>query len=94
MRANVTRQKPKRHDVSPRALEVIEGHNRLDLELYDFVSRRFEEAVAADPALPRDLERFRRENALYAPWGHLTYTYPRRLRATLMPGKYGSAMGA
>jgi hypothetical protein len=50
----------------PDAVEAIREGNRLDQELYDFCSRRFGELVAAaGPSLERELQRFRKRNAVY-----------------------------
>lgn len=44
-RRNVSKRRPGRDDVSPEALEAARRHNRLDLELYQWVDRRLEEAI-------------------------------------------------
>jgi hypothetical protein len=80
VRANVTKGKPAREEVPFETVQLIKDRNWLDLELYDFVAARFRDAVDADPSFATDLQRFRKWNARYQPWGHLTYTYPRRLR--------------
>jgi hypothetical protein len=80
VRANVTKKKPAREEVPPGTVELIKERNRLDQELYDHVAARFQRAVDEDPSFERDLRSFRRRNTRYQPWGHLTYTYPRRLR--------------
>ena len=50
----------------PDAVEAIRECNRLEQELYDFCSRRFGDLVAAaGPSLERELQRFRKRNAVY-----------------------------
>ena len=48
------------------------------------------EQVDADPHFDVELDRFRRRNSRYQPWGHLTYTYPRRLREAVSRSRSGS----
>jgi len=76
VRANVSRRKD---PVPPAALRAIEERNALDLELYRWATERFDAAIAADPSFAGEYARFRRSNALYRPWGHLTTTYPQAL---------------
>jgi hypothetical protein len=77
VRANVS---PKRNPVelTDDDLTLIEEHNRLDRELYRFVTERFERAIARYPSFEDDLARLKRANALYRPWGVLTHTIPQR----------------
>jgi hypothetical protein len=83
VRANVTKRKPARQEVPTSTVQLIKERNALDQELYDAVAARFQRAVEEDPSFDEELGRFRRRNARYQPWGHLTYTYPRRLREAL-----------
>lgn len=73
----------KRPEPSARAVELIAEHNRLDDELYRWVGERFDAAIAADPLFEETYERFKRSNALYRPWGNLTYTFPQRVYGKL-----------
>jgi hypothetical protein len=93
VRANVTAKKPAREKVPPETVEMIKEQNRFDLELYDFVAARLQHAVDADPSFAEDLRSFRRWNARYQPWGHLTYTYPRRLREAVAARSRGWSRG-
>ena len=79
--ANVARGE--RPEPSPGALQLIARHNRLDDELYRWVGERFDAAIAADPLFEATYERFRRSNALYRPWGNLTYTLPQLIYGRL-----------
>jgi hypothetical protein len=45
---NVTRSRPKKHDLPPSTLEMIHEKNGLDMELYDVGKQIFEAAVAAN----------------------------------------------
>jgi len=72
-----------RPEPGPRALELIARHNRLDDELYRWVGERFDAAIAADSLFEATYERFSRSNALYRPWGNLTYTLPQRIYGRL-----------
>jgi hypothetical protein len=73
----------KRPEPSARALELIAEHNRLDDELYRWVGERFDAAIAGDPLFAETYDRFKRTNAMYRPWGTLTYTFPQRVYGRL-----------
>jgi hypothetical protein len=62
---------------------MIAEHNRLDNELYRWVGERFDAAIAADALFAETYERFKRTNAMYRPWGTLTYTFPQRVYGKL-----------
>jgi hypothetical protein len=62
-RKNVSEQ---RYSTTPEIAELVRDMNRLDVELYDFVSRRFGEFIAQGykpEEFSRKLEAFRRANA-------------------------------
>lgn len=80
VRINVAAEGTQRAPIPPETLELIEDQNRLDAELYRWSAERLEDAIAAAPGFEEELRRFRARNRLYAPWGHLTYTFPKRLR--------------
>jgi hypothetical protein len=82
VRANVS---PRKDPVPPGALRAIEEQNALDLELYRWATERFDAAIAADAGFADEYARFRRSNALYRPWGHLTTTYPQALYDRFSP---------
>jgi hypothetical protein len=90
VRANVTKGKPARDEVPPSSIDLIKERNRLDEQLYATVAKRFQALVDADPRFEAELERFRKRNSRYQPWGHLTYTYPRRLREAVSRSRSGS----
>ena len=73
----------KRPEPSARALELIAEHNRLDDELYRWVGERFDATIAGDPLFAETYDRFKRTNAMYRPWGTLTYTFPQRVYGKL-----------
>jgi hypothetical protein len=68
------------HGPSPDTLRWIEQQNRLDMELYAWASRRFDEAIASDPSVAEELRTLHRQNRLYRPLGHATQTLPRRIQ--------------
>ena len=78
VRTNVTRRAQK-DAVPPATRALIEEQNHLDRELYRWAQDRFRRAFDDDPELRASAERFDRLNRLYGPWGHLTYTFPRRV---------------
>jgi hypothetical protein len=81
--ANVSPHRIPRSSVSAATIELIEEQNRFDIELYDYALRKLDRQIQADPDFDRDLERLRRGNARYRPWGVLSYSVPARLRARL-----------
>jgi Galactose-3-O-sulfotransferase len=68
---------------SPEAIEMIRAQNNLDIELYGWVTERFERQIATDPAFASDLAELRRRIRRYRPWGRLTEELPRRVAAWL-----------
>ena len=79
-----------RANVSPRSKHVpgdtrtlIEEQNRFDMDLYAWAAARFAQSIAAVPTFEGDLERFRKANRRYAPWGRVTYTLPKRMAGRL-----------
>jgi len=90
VRANVTKRKPARDEVPVSTIELIKERNRFDEQLYATVAQRFQTLVDADPGFSEELKRFRTRNTRYQPWGHLTYTYPRRLREAVTRSRSGS----
>jgi hypothetical protein len=65
--------------ISAQARKLIEEHNELDLRLYAYAKKRFEETIARYPRFEDDLRRFRRLNSVYRPWGTVTYAFPRQV---------------
>jgi hypothetical protein len=82
VRANVAPQGPT-VELSDDARRLIAEHNRLDDELYAYVTERFEAAKAGSPTFQRNLARFERGNDRYRRWGTITRTYPHRLASGL-----------
>jgi hypothetical protein len=82
VRANVAPQGPP-VEITDEARGLIEEHNRLDNALYAHVGERFDEAIRRFPSFGDDLDRFKRTNARYRPWGVLTHTYPQRVSSAI-----------
>ena len=76
VRANVT---GKKEPVAAEVRELIRSQNRIDLALYAWAAERFERTVLGRPGFEDDLERFRRSNKLWAPWGRVTYSMPKSI---------------
>ena len=65
-RVNVSRNRPPKKQISPSIVEQIKEYNRLDLELYQFAKRLFEEQVQQQgPHFARELKLFQTLNKLY-----------------------------
>ena len=65
-RKNVNRHRVRVEDIPRDTLAAIERNNTLDLELYEMACKRFDELLRHDPTVARDLDRFRRFNAVYS----------------------------
>lgn len=70
-------------ELSDEAGALIAEHNRLDDQLYLYVTERFDAALAEYPSFAEDLARFTKTNSLYRPWGTLTHVLPQRLSARM-----------
>jgi hypothetical protein len=81
VKANVARDGAGRERPAPAVLARIEQQNHLDVALYEHVRERFGQARAALPEFEAELRRLRARNRLYQPFGHLSYTLPRRAYA-------------
>jgi hypothetical protein len=64
LKRNVTAGRPATDQLSKSALSVIRKHNELDLELYEWVSARFQHEWETD-GLHRQLQAFRLMNVMY-----------------------------
>jgi hypothetical protein len=66
MKANVTKNRPGREDISKDTIAVIERYNELDFELYKYAQELFEELIRQQPpAFERELKRFRFLNKFF-----------------------------
>lgn len=83
VRAKVSPKRHRRSPIKESTQRLLEDQNRFDIELYEFAARRLQAAMDAVPDFGRDLARFRKANALYRPWGTVTYSIPQRVRSKL-----------
>ena len=66
---NVTRKRPRKEDVSEDALSKIRKHNELDIELFEYGKKMFEELVTEYvTSFDKDVESFRSSNEF---WGRI-----------------------
>ncbi len=67
VRRNVTKDRPDKREVPRDVRELISKHNEMDVRLYEYARRRFEEAIEEQGAAFKDeLRSFERNNRLYA----------------------------
>lgn len=60
VRKRITRNRPRKEEVPPDDIALIEEYNRMDLELYDFARTRFEEQIGRlDASFHEGVEIFR-----------------------------------
>jgi hypothetical protein len=65
---NKTRTRPSREEISRETRDLIGKHNELDIRLYRYIERRFEDQIADVAALiDREVSWLRRFNAIYSP---------------------------
>jgi hypothetical protein len=81
LKRNVTAGRPATAQLSKSALRVIRKHNELDLELYEWVSARFQHEWETE-SLQRHLKVFRLMNAMYQSYERL-----KRRSGRLVPGR-------
>jgi hypothetical protein len=66
VKQNVTKGRPAKQQVARETVSLIEKHNELDMALYEYARRRFEEAVKEQGAgFESKLRSFQRNNKLY-----------------------------
>jgi hypothetical protein len=65
---NRTRTRPSRDEVSSETRHLIREHNDLDVKLYRYIERRFEDQISDHAAsIDREVAWLRRFNAIYSP---------------------------
>lgn len=83
VKGNVNKGRPPRREIPASTVCLIEKRNALDLELYEFAARRFDELASEHGAALNDEARaFQRSNKLY---GGLSACYAAARRATPAP---------
>jgi hypothetical protein len=83
VRQNVTQERPLAQELSPATRAIIEKHNSLDCELYEYASRQFAVQLATLPEA--ELARFQRWNRWYYPWGRMRDQVVTAVRRVLRP---------
>lgn len=64
---NVTRHRPRKEEIPRETLELIKRHNELDISLYEYVTKIFEESLKQQPlAFSMELKAFQIVNKLYS----------------------------
>lgn len=77
---NVTRSRPKRQEVSDEVIRLIENHNSLDIELYKFAKRRFDEVIRKQgPSLQNEVRNLQRLSEIYGKFNEGLNTVRRAL---------------
>jgi hypothetical protein len=78
VKQNVSRNRPPKDKISSETVKLIEDHNELDIKLYEFVKRMFEEQLRQQGFSFRvELRIFRLFNKLYG----LSYRLPHQIRS-------------
>ncbi|MEO1208496.1 MAG: sulfotransferase family 2 domain-containing protein [Cyanobacteria bacterium J06638_20] len=78
---NVTRNKPRRSQIDPDTLALIEKHNQIDFELYELADQMLDELLKKHvPFAKVQLFFFRLGNRLYSQFFTLSRTFPESIR--------------
>ena len=81
MRRNVTRARPRKGEISQETLHSIEANNKLDLELYRYAKKLFQEQIGSQSSsFENELQRFRKLNGTYGRL-HVLLSVGRRVTA-------------
>jgi hypothetical protein len=81
VRQNVNTDRPMLTHIPPATLDLIKEHNRLDIELYQFVKQRFEDRLRqAGPDFTHELAAFRAANRRRQPWVRLDWRVREQIR--------------
>jgi Galactose-3-O-sulfotransferase len=81
MRRNVTRGRPRKGEISQETLYAIQANNELDLELYRYGKKLFQEQIGSQsPSFENELQRFRKLNGTYGRL-HVLLSVGRRITA-------------
>lgn len=92
-RRNVTKRRPRSSEVAASVLEVIQKHNSLDLELYQFARQAFDETIRAlGPSFQDEVRRFQRINRIWASFDKGRHALRRSLPAPVK-AKLKKALG-
>ncbi len=69
---NVTRDRPSRSAIAPETIARIMQMNELDIQLYEYAARLFEERIQAEsPFFYDEVEKFRLKNKVYGRFGQV-----------------------
>ena len=86
-RRNVTKVRPRSSEVPDSVLDVIQKHNSLDLELYEFARQVFDETISAlGPSFQDEVRRFQRINNIWARFDKGRHALRRSLPAPVKAG--------
>jgi glycosyltransferase involved in cell wall biosynthesis len=85
MRRNVTRGRPRKDELPQETLDVIQANNELDLELYRYAEKLFQEQIGSQsPSFENELQRFRKLNGIYGRL-HVLLSVGRKITAAKIP---------
>jgi hypothetical protein len=66
LRRNVTRQRPRKEEISEATLRVIRDYNKFDMELYDYGKSLFRQQLRAlEPTIKKELRLFQVLNGFF-----------------------------
>jgi len=67
VKQKVAENRPSREAINPETIKLIEAHNELDIQLYEFAKQMFEERISQqDSSFRRELQIFKFCNKIYA----------------------------
>jgi hypothetical protein len=81
VRQNVNADRPTLSKIPPATIDLIKEHNRLDVELYQFVKEQFENRLRqAGPEFTQELAAFRAANRRRQPWLRIDWRMREQVR--------------
>jgi Sulfotransferase family len=85
IRRNVTRGRPRKDEFPQETLHVIQANNELDLELYRYAKKLFQEQIRSQsPSFENELQRFKKLNGAYGGL-HVLLSAGRKITAAKLP---------
>jgi Galactose-3-O-sulfotransferase len=86
-RRNVTKNRPLSSEVPATVVEIIQKHNSLDIELYEFATQAFDETIRAlGPSFQAEVRRFQRINHIWARFDKARHALRKRLPTPVKAG--------
>lgn len=72
-RANVTKKRPKKREISQESIRLIKDYNKYDIELYEYGKKLFDEQIEDyGHSFYKDLTKFKKKNRFFQKYSYIT----------------------